>query len=137
MEVSNEDLKKLFDLKDESKEVKPQTIFGIPSNYAIIVILIIGVLFYWEQNRGKSDFEVQIINDISVVKNDVSSMKEDMGELKGNVKADRQIILDIQNNRHNREDQYEHVKAQQEVDLKQWDEINKIKVLLNTLNNNP
>jgi hypothetical protein len=102
---------------------KPQSLFGIPQNLAIVVVLIIGILVYWNDNRGKSEFEVDLASDIKVLKTDVTSLKQDVSDIKSAKDADRQFIHGLSGNLYTREDHYEYSRTQGVIDQKQWDAI--------------
>mgnify|MGYP000173131850 CR=1 FL=1 len=126
------ELKVLAELMRPEKP-KPQSLFGIPQNLAIVVVLIIGILVYWNDNRGKSEFEVELASDIKVLKTDVTSLKLDVSDIKSAKDADRQLINGMTGNRYTREDHYEYARTQTEIDQKQWDAINEIRSRLKAM----
>lgn len=129
------DINELRVLAELMKPEKPkqQSLFGIPQNLAIVVVLIIGILVYWNDNRGKSEFEVELASDIKVLKTDVTSLKQDVSDIKSAKDADRQLINGMTGNRYTRDDHYEYARIQTEIDQKQWDAINELRAKLKVM----
>ena len=129
--MDSNELKELVEaIQTQVKPPKPDSIFGISQNYALIVILVIGIIVYWNDNRGKSEFEVELASDMKVIKSDVTTLKLDMAEIKTAKDADRQIIQGMNGNRYTREDHYEYARTQNTIDQKQWEAINELRAQL-------
>ena len=119
-------IKALFD-EQNKKEEETSTIWGFPQKYAVIIILIMGVIVYWNTNRGKTEFEVELLNNITTTQKDIEEIKDDISEIKeenGNIKEE---IDDLKDNTLSKQEIERYFLEQSKVDQKQWEYINELR----------